>query len=287
MKKLLLSLSILLCFLTLFAHEFWLAPNKYQFKVGDTALIHFNVGENFKGENWSGDSSGIASLFYYNEDGEKDVSGLIKGKGDSLALSITCPGTQMVTYCSNPALIKLSADSFNTYLKEKGLREILKYRKNNNEMQQTATEKYVRCAKTLFQVGGNYTNQCLRQTDLSLDIVPLQNPYDIRSLDKYVSGNDLRVALRIAVYYKREPLKNALVTFWRLQQNGEVEQHHERTNEHGEASITMTLPGEFLVSCVHMERNTSDSSAQWQSYWGSLTFGQKGNFFVKRRVKQQ
>jgi hypothetical protein len=45
-------------------------------------------------------------------------------------------------------------------------------------------------------------------------------------------------------------------------------------------------PGPNMVSCVYMERNKADTVAQWQSYWGSLTF-EYPQFFQRSRIKNQ
>ena len=49
MKKL-ISLFFIFCFISVAAHEFWLQPDKFIYKKGETASIKFRVGENFEGD---------------------------------------------------------------------------------------------------------------------------------------------------------------------------------------------------------------------------------------------
>ena len=46
-----------------------------------------------------------------------------------------------------------------------------------------------------------------------------------------------------------------------------------KTNSEGEIETRIFPQGKWMLSCVHMERYTADTSAQWQSYWATVTFG--------------
>jgi CRISPR/Cas system CMR-associated protein Cmr3 (group 5 of RAMP superfamily) len=82
------------------------------------------VGENFKGENWSGNKDKVQQLFHYTpSDNVVDVSSKLSSasKGDSLQLPLQEEGTHMVVFNSTNSFISLEADKFNEYLKEDGL----------------------------------------------------------------------------------------------------------------------------------------------------------------------
>lgn len=59
MKKYFLSLAVFFCSIVLQAHEFWLHPDKFIYKRGETINVRFIVGENHEGENWNGNESRV------------------------------------------------------------------------------------------------------------------------------------------------------------------------------------------------------------------------------------
>ncbi|GAB4476449.1 MAG: hypothetical protein OHK0057_25120 [Thermoflexibacter sp.] len=64
MKKItFVFLLIFATVLTSFAHEFWLALEKFILKVGEKAKISFLVGEDFTGEIWKGSASSFYDSF--------------------------------------------------------------------------------------------------------------------------------------------------------------------------------------------------------------------------------
>jgi uncharacterized GH25 family protein len=69
-----------------------------------------------------------------------------------------------------------------------------------------------------------------------------------------------------------KPLMNTLVKVWQ-HKNNKTTKEDLTTDDKGEISFIVETAGEWMVSCVKMERLTDNSKAQWQSYWGSCTWG--------------
>ena len=67
MKRLFISTTLFVLLTVLSSHEFWLQPQKYIYQRGEEINIRFLVGENFEGENWTGDSSRINTLNFYSD----------------------------------------------------------------------------------------------------------------------------------------------------------------------------------------------------------------------------
>jgi uncharacterized GH25 family protein len=274
MKKL-ISTSILLTFITLLsAHEFWLQPDKFIYERGEPINIRFNFGENFEGENWSGDTSKIKSLnFYYGNVQDELTPAMGIEKGDSIQFSVLDEGTAMVTFNSKNSFIQLDSAKFNAYLQEDGLNEAIEYRKEHYETDSSGREFYQRSVKTILQIGREFTNTFKQKTDLPLDIILQQNPYSFKDSQ----------TLTIKIFFQNEPLKNKLIKIWH-RVNGKTIKQEMPTDEDGEISFVVETIGEWMVSCVKMVRN-SDSNAgpilpagrqvaiEWQSYWGSCTWG--------------
>ncbi|MBL7752659.1 MAG: hypothetical protein JNN29_14855, partial [Chitinophagaceae bacterium] len=94
------SLLLILLILTS-AHEFWLQPEKFMYKRGESVNIRFYVGENFEGENWKGNKEKINSLQLYYGGVQANISDHITGaSGDSLQLNIYDEGNALIAFNS-------------------------------------------------------------------------------------------------------------------------------------------------------------------------------------------
>jgi uncharacterized GH25 family protein len=263
MKKIIFFL-LFFTFINVSGHEFWIQPDKFIYKRAEPVNIKFLVGENFTGDNWSGDKDKINSLrLYFDDVTDKNVDDNLRiNKGDSLQIAMLDEGTIMVTLNTKNSFIDLDAAKFNDYLREDGLNEALKYRDKNNDTTKNGLEIYQRSVKTIFQVGGRYTNSCKQKTDLPLDIVPAEHPYTI-SKDKY---------FKVKLYFKGEKLKDTKVKIWHKVED-QISVREDTTDKEGEIKFFVSPEGEWMVSCVKMIRLEKDEKAEWQSYWGSLTWG--------------
>lgn len=262
-KKPLLFFCLLTFISPLIAHEFWLDPDKFIYKRTEKVNIRFLVGENFEGENWKGNNEKINSLKIYYGGVNDDLSPLVTDiTGDSIEYFMIDEGTNMIAYHGNNSFIELEPSKFEAYLEEDGLTNALEYRKQNNEEGCNGREFYQRCAKTIIQVGEEKDDVFKTPTFLPLDIIPLSNPY--------LSKN--KELLRAKVFYKTTPLTNALVKLWH-RVNDKTEQKELRTDANGEIVFRLTTNGKWMISTVKMERIYDNPVADWQSYWGSLTWG--------------
>jgi uncharacterized GH25 family protein len=264
MKKKIIFCFLVLVVISVSAHEFWIQPDKFIYKRGETINVKFLVGENFNGDIWTGDRDKIANLRYYFDDvTDKNLDdNLGIGKGDSLQLAMLDEGTAMITMNTKNSFIDLEAKKFNEYLREDGLTEALEYRQKNGDTIKNGLEYYQRSVKTIFQVGSKTTDAYKRKTELPLDIIPAEHPYTVAK-----DGN-----FKIKVFFLGQKLKKTKIKVWhRL--DDKVSQLEYTTDDDGEAKIFLSPEGEWMVSCVKMVRLQNDSQAEWQSYWGSLTWG--------------
>lgn len=254
------SALLLPCWLP--ANEFWLQPQKFIYKRGETINIRFRLGQQFQGHNWFGNASRITSLRFYMANIKDDLSANMSlYQGDSLQLAMFDEGTAMVTFQSTNSFVKMKANYFNEYLAKDALSDAIAYRKENNDMQKAGKEFYQRSAKTLFQVGLKMNNCYRLTTSLPLDIIPQSNPYAIRN----------NQAMAVRVLFNKKPFKNQCVRLWHRVNNKTVLKDF-RTNASGIFTFRLQKAGRFMISAVamtHLEKGKAD----WQSYWGSLTWG--------------
>jgi len=142
------------------------------------------------------------------------------------------------------------------------LQNALDFRNDNDEMDSLGREFYQRSVKTLIQVGLLKDKTYGVKTGLPLDIIPAANPY-------LLNDND---SLKVKIYFQQLPLAKALIKIWHRDE-GKTEKNEFLTDENGELTFAVTTKGKWMVSTVKMERLINDPIAQWQSYWGSLTWG--------------
>lgn len=279
MKKKLLVCLFLVSSTLLTAHEFWLAPDKYFYTIRDIALIRFHVGENFTGENWSGNKEKIKQLSHYLPNGNViDLSDkLSMNKGDSVRLPLQTEGTHMIVFNSTNSHIELEADKFNEYLKEDGLQTAIQYREKNGEHDKLGKEYYQRSVKTIIQVGNERTDICTQPANLPLDIIPFENPYASPGM----APKGSLPMVRFRVLFKGKPLTSWLIKTWFRDEKGKMQMKEYQTNNRGIISVKR-YSGPFMVSTVYMERLTGDLRADWQSYWASLNF-EYSSFFPSGR----
>jgi len=261
--------KIILCLLFFFAvnvsgHEFWIQPDKFIYKRGEMTNIKFLVGENFTGENWTGDKDKVNNLTLYFDDvaDKKLDDNHGTNKGDSLQLVMFDEGTVMITLNTNNSFIDLDAKKFNDYLREDELTDAIEYRDKNGDTTKSGREFYQRSVKTIFQVGGKMTNAYKQKTELPLDIIPADNPYSVAK-----NGNFI-----VKLFFMGHKLKKTGIKVWH-KLDDKVSKHEYTTDDDGEVKFFLSTEGEWMISCVKMVRLDNDARAEWQSYWGSLTWG--------------
>lgn len=255
--------------LSVVAHEFWIFPSTFFAKIGEVVELSINVGEDYVGERWGGGSRRVARLRVITPSNDTDVTNSVTQSDADVQLkpfTVEQDGTHILALETNNSFIELEPQKFDDYLKEDGLDNALAYRKKNGETQKNGRELYRRCAKTLIQVGEVNNPKIIQNTGMVLEIIPLQNPYFLPK------GNPLTCQF----LYEGKPLKNTLVRCWR-RANGKTALEFKRSNAEGKATFSLPKKGNatYMVSMVNMVRLQNDPQADWQSTWGSLTFGLK------------
>lgn len=264
MKKKITFFLLIFMVVHVSGHEFWIQPDKFIYERTEAINLKFLVGENFNGNNWNGDKDNVNCLCLYYEDAvDKNLaSDLGTDNGDSLQLAMIDEGTVMITLNTRNSFKNISAKEFNAYLEENNFSEALLYRSQHHDTLKNGMENYQRSVKTIFQVGDRYTKVYGKKTTLPLDIVPLDHPYNFSEIANF----------KLAVYFRGEKLKNASIKVWHKVDNKVTEQEY-NTNDEGEANFMLSPEGEWMVSCVKMLPTEADPRADWQTYWGSLTWG--------------
>jgi uncharacterized GH25 family protein len=260
MKKTTIVLFILFISFFTFAHEFWLEPQKFLLAIGEKINFRVFVGENFTGEEVDFTKFKIEKFTHYSSKGQENTKGELTEQNLNDFLKFDTEGNHLVAFNNSNKHIELEADKFNEYLKDDGLDNVAAYRKKHRQQNKRGTEQYQRCVKTLLQVGNIHDETYRINTGMRLEIIPEQNPY---ASDK---------SLTFKVLFDNKPLKNALVVVW---QKG-IEQPNKRnfrSDANGNVTFSFEPKGVWMVSSVNMVQHIKPIEADWQSYWGSYTFG--------------
>lgn len=269
--------SVIFVLITLLAqaHEFWLQPSVFFAEPGQVVPIEVLVGEHFNGERSEGKKNRLVQYAYWVDGKKEDLSSkLTEGHYGVVPLKITKPGTHLVAFSNTNKYLEMRSDSFLLYLREDGLDNVIKLRQDRHETQARSREFYRRCVKTLIQAGAvKLTDRAFSlDTGMPLEIIPVQNPYGLKSGE----------SAEFRIIFDHKPLANALVRYWTrpvstVKEHPDVRpkglmEEQQRTDAQGRVHFQLRA-GQNMISLVQMVPNIDTKQADWQSYWGSLTFG--------------
>jgi len=262
MKKFVALLSVVLVSSLALAHEFWLQPEKFRYKVGEEVVIDFLVGENFSGEPWDLTKHKVQLAQVVSAYGKKDLKKTVKpSKGSNLTYKLANEGTHLFSLTSNTAYIELDAEKFNAYLEEDGLDDISALRKKNHQNNKPSRENYTRYAKLLVQSGNKTDDVYKRKVGFKVEIIPLANPYKLKSGDY----------LECEILYEGKPLPHQLVKVWSFIGSRAFLQDV-YTEDDGRLKFPISNSGPWMVSFVKMIESTQPN-VDYESMWASLVFG--------------
>jgi uncharacterized GH25 family protein len=261
MKKIMSLIAVLLVGVAAHCHEFWLQPKKFRYKVGEEAVVNFLVGENFEGEPWDLKKNKVEKLDLHHLTKAIDLRTQVRPDEDRLKFKFTEPGTFLLTMQSNDAFIELDAKKFNDYLTEDGLDDILDLRTKTNTLEKPSKEFYSRHVKLLLQSGDKLDDTFKKKIGLKLEIIPQQNPYNLKSGDY----------LTCTVLFNGKIVPHQMVKIWNKIGGNSVLQNA-YTEDDGTVKFPISSKGPWMISTVKMIASEKPG-ADWQSFWGSLVFG--------------
>ncbi len=244
-------------------HEFWLQPRSFSSSEGEGKFpIDIRVGMDFEGKAWGGKLAQVHDLHYFHGDKKSTLAKAGTLKRPVIELKADEPGQYLVGFTNDSTFIELKAEEFHKYVLSEGLETIVEQRKKLGEEEEPGRELYRRCAKTLIQNGSDAGAQAYGKTfELPLELTALKNPY---AKDTELQSFQLT--------FENQPLVNAQVVIWH-KDGDKVNRRERRTDERGQVEFPLRQTGKWMVSTVHMVRLEDNPKADWQSYWGSYTFG--------------
>ncbi|MCW5909455.1 MAG: DUF4198 domain-containing protein [Cyclobacteriaceae bacterium] len=261
MKRIFLTSTITIIAFLAQAHEFWLQPKKFRYKAGEEIKIDLMVGEGFEGEFWDLSRHKVVKFDLHRLNRVRDLTKEVKNTSGNILFKADYGGIYLFALQSNDAYIELEGDKFNEYLEEDGLDYILDQRKKDNTLDRRSTEYYTRFAKLLVQNGDRTDNTFKKVVGLRYEIVPEQNPYDLKAGDY----------LQCKVLYEGKPVPHALVKVWNRMRDTAFLQNIYTEND-GTIRFPISAAGPWMVSSVKMIASEKEG-AEYHSLWASLVFG--------------
>lgn len=246
------------------AHEFWLQARPPMTAVAGVTELTLRVGENFDGELTPFVDERTVALRHYAAGAVTDLAARLPRRTAVPRLAVPLPaGTSLIAFDSQPIEFSLSADRFHAYLHDEGLDHVIEQRKAAGKDTTPGRERYRRHVKTLLQAGPVSDGTYALRTGQRMEITPLSDPFAAAP----------GATLRFRLSFDGKPLSDVLVKGWhRHRDQSQLLIIRARTDAAGEVGLSLPYAGEWMVSAVHMQPAQGAANADWDSYWGNLTF---------------
>ncbi|QHQ36408.1 DUF4198 domain-containing protein [Algicella marina] len=260
----LLALTLSLLAVPVFAHEFWLEPERYQVPAGASVKVRAINGEDFKGTEYpynartytqSGVVVGGQTLRMHGETGQRPA----------VQLPAAQEGLNVVFHAS--PVMKVVYDDFarfEKFLKGKKLEFVLEEHRAKGFPTDRVGESYYRFAKAMVAVGDGAGAD--KHVGMPFELVAETNPYT-------ESG-----PVRFRLLWQGRPDANAPV-FVFIRQNGAVKKLWLETDGEGRVEVPREA-GEYMVNAVRIIEATPALKEQlntvWTTLWASHVYGVEG-----------
>lgn len=236
--------------------EVWMQPSGFVVPAGETVTVAFHEGQQGSGRPWKMSGQSVNRVVMHGADGSVDLR-----QTDDASFSVALPkeGTYVLVAESAELTHDWAADAFNEYLKENALDDGYAFRRRTGTLGEDVREERTRCTKLVLQSGTKTDDIFGKQTGLSLEITPLQHPYDLEPGE----------SIKFRITYKGKPLFGARVNVWNLY-NRQVFVQPAYSQQDGTIETTLSRKGVWMVSVRHM---VCGADTGWQGFGSTLVFG--------------
>jgi Domain of unknown function (DUF4198) len=248
------------------AHEFWMQAQPANPAAKSSSKLSLHVGQYFEGEQLPFTSAYIFALRRYGCGEQQDLMSQVPSgvEAQQFKLQPNCTGTQLIAMDSHPNLITLPADKFTAYLHDEGLDDIIARREAKGEAAKPGRERFRRNIKTLIAVAAKDPASARTQTTQTaqrLQIVPGLNTL----------AQAPGAAMRFQILFDGKPLADRLVKAW-YKHDDQTLLIRAQSDAGGHLIFNFPYAGPWMLSVVHMIAAIETAEADWDSYWGNLTF---------------
>jgi hypothetical protein len=262
LRRLLFGAALAAC-LPAAAAELWISAQPLSPAPDTPVELSLHTGEFFSDKPLPFSAAQTAALQLCSKTAVRNLRDQLPADSNlnRVTVSFASSGTHMVVYDSAPGLGVASADSFRAYLHQEGLDAIIRQREQAGAGDAPGRERYRRHAKTLLRVGAKSDGTYSLLTGQRLEIVPSADPLAKNAGD----------TLGFTLFFDSKPLPDTLVKAWH-KRDGQTLMVRSRTGVDGKVALSLPYPGVWMISAMHMTAASDASDADWDSFWGSLTF---------------
>ncbi|MEO0651104.1 MAG: DUF4198 domain-containing protein [Planctomycetota bacterium] len=250
------------------AHDFWLEPQLYRVNPGAVVTVQAAIGHPGDAERFAHNPKHFERFMVVGErpaaaaPASADLVGLAGRLPTGRArLDSGVEGYVQAAYLSKGSTLTMDAAKFEGYLLGEGLEWVIEERVTRGESAADGTERYIRCAKALIQVGTS-TDGWDRALGLPAELTPLTPPHAPRPNPDGSWGFDVRFDSRGV------PTEGLLVEARSiLDPEASVAA---RTDVEGRATFDLPRGGAWYFAAVEMQRQGDDAAHDWLSHWANL-----------------
>lgn len=268
--------AVLLGASSLEAHDFWLVPDAFRLRSGDSLAVRGQTSSLFPTSLSAVAVDRIAEARVIGKSSDENLRGLSQS-GNSLLLRhrVSGVGQRIVAVRIHPRSVRESAASFRRYLVLEGAPEALeRYEREGILPVDSITRRYTKYAKTLVEVGSRGPRAFSRTVGHTLEFVPVNDPADMRAGKRF----------RIKLLAEGIPLANAHLHAGSVPENAAQRSDTALarlaaesdsklvTNAAGEVEINISRSGLWNVRTLQIVPSKAGSGADWDVHWATLVF---------------
>lgn len=206
-----------------------------------------------------------------------------KGESTILRSNFKQAGNYVVGVGTTPMIARIAPENFNFYLRYEGLDDAIRERRELEETDIGAAERYQKFSKAILQVGDQQSASFSAILGYPVEIVPLSNPYELSSGDLF----------RARILKNGKPLADELVYathegHYEMSDEGIYEEFAKvRSDENGEIEFILEEAGRWYVRFIDLTRvgdkehwysdilvyfGAEEHRIPYRSLWATLTF---------------
>lgn len=234
----------------LLGHDMWLQPTRFVANAGDRIELRLLIGEKLRAEQQRPLALDRITRFEFFV--QAATVNLLEGAG-----SLRFPtGSGVLVMERLPANLRLSADKFDAYLEEEGYQELLRRRIVSSD-RGPVRERYTRHLKAIVSGNGANDRDYGHVFGMRLELIPLTDPRAA-----------LHQLFELQIMFEGDPVSNARVAMV----SADGSEQLAWTNESGKVRFRIGTPGLKLARTTLLRPCTGCDGADYESFWGSLTF---------------
>lgn len=246
------------------AHDYWLELTPYRPAVGDPVLVSHRVGEQFAGEAVPRNPMAIVRFDLVTPDGAATPVTGRDGFDPAGFFKTPASGSARVVFQSKRSFVELLPEKFDAYLELEGLEKILRERQRLGRAKELAREAFSRSAAA--QLCGGPSGTAKRAA-----VAPAPAGLDLEILpDTELCSAKVGTEVGFRVLFRGEPVEGLLVMA--LSRTMPAVPLEARTDRRGHVAFRLGRGGLWLIKAVEMRALAGEPKADWESFWGSLTF---------------